>query len=305
MKVTRRTSAALLASLLLGFAASPALANGFDRFQREVAPKLGPQTLTFRGGAPAGAEGFVLNDVVVRQPPKSGGPAVEILRMGRLTVDRLDFARLARGEDAHFAKLRAEGLVASPTAEQTATWRNYGLGHRPSTIDLDFGFDAPRQTLTIRRFEAVTPGQGRLLADASLTGLAALTGPPGSNLLQRSSLRSAKLFFDDQSLAAEAVATAADRAGKSREALIAEWLGVLKLFSLGRDTATVSALDALASFLTDYRRPAGPIQITAAPARPVPISVLQTLWLAPDAATAAGLSVSYPGTRRGAASGLR
>ena len=72
-------------------------------------------------------------------------------------------------------------------------------------------------------------------------------------------------------------------------------------FCDGQGAPTVKALDAVASFVGDWKEPKGPLVISLKPAKTAAMADLDKV-MEPDALVDIfGLGASYPGTREGAA----
>jgi hypothetical protein len=72
-------------------------------------------------------------------------------------------------------------------------------------------------------------------------------------------------------------------------------------FCDGQGAPTLKALDAIASFITDWKAPSGPLVIGLAPAKTAAVSDLDKVMEPNALVDVFGLSASYPGTRDGVA----
>src|SRR5258708_37924047 len=89
--------------------------------------------------------------------------------------------------------------------------------------------------------------------------------------------------------------------GMEPVALIVMSKAVLAGLRAGQGTATLAALDALASYLDDYRQPKGPLRVTLNPPEKTSAAALSAMTTPDEAIKALGLVVSYAGTKPQAA----
>jgi hypothetical protein len=77
----------------------------------------------------------------------------------------------------------------------------------------------------------------------------------------------------------------------------------LGMFAATQGTETVAALDGFASFLGDWKKPAGPLKVSITPAKSASMSDLEKIAEPNALWTRFGLKVDYAGTRAGASTG--
>ena len=76
---------------------------------------------------------------------------------------------------------------------------------------------------------------------------------------------------------------------------------VLAAFAAQQGPDTLKSLDAVASFITDWKAPKGPLVLGLKPAKTAGLSDLDKVAM-PDALTTEfGFTATYPGTKAGAA----
>ena len=289
------------------FTASIASAqNGLQRFESEIKPQIELKTFTYGSAAPVGSAGFVLNNVTAVIP---GNPATgdkeTTLKIDKVTVDELDFDRMKKsdqqGEEIpRFAKLKIEGITGDD--QLFAAVAPYGVPKVPVDMVLDYRLDTATKVLTLSKLEVSLRGEGRVALALVLDGIS-----DKSSQMQGSKddgrLRSATLDIDDTGLIAKVLPAAAKAQGATPEALVAMAVASIAAFTPNQGPATIKALDAVASFIADWKQPKGPIKITIKPAKTAALSDLDKI-MEPNALTDIfGLSVDYAGTRAGAAGG--
>ena len=113
-------------------------------------------------------------------------------------------------------------------------------------------------------------------------------------------LRSASIELDDSGLRAKLLPAIAKEVGLGVEPLIMLTTAQLASFAQGQGPETTKALDALISFVSDWKQPKGPIRISIKPSQAAGFADIDKIGL-PNALTEVlGLSVDYAGTRPGA-----
>lgn len=293
--------AAATALALLVVSAGTTMADGLQRFQAEILPRIPKGDLSYESASALGPSGFVLEQVVIRDRGWKDRPAGEI-RMRRLAVEEIDFGRVWSNEPPHFARVRMEGVVAP---RHTDFLRKQGIPDRPSDLRLDYRYDPRTRVLTVNRFESVSPGLAHLSLEAVLENVRSLAIADTRQLLDSAMVRSLKLSYDDHSALRHAVRKNADQANKPEAALIRDWQAAIALMSAGRGARTAAAADALVSFLQDYRKPNGRLRFSMAPPKPLGLALLMGSVLSADPGQILGLDISYPGTRAGAAAAAK
>ncbi|MSP48944.1 MAG: hypothetical protein EXQ95_06415 [Alphaproteobacteria bacterium] len=301
LDVTIRVRAAVLLVGFLSISGS-ALADGLQRFEREVLPKLPPGSIIYDSAASLGVSGFVLNKAVVTdmaQGNRASSPSS--IHVDRLTVEQIDFDGLGRGEIPHFAKMRMDGVVEMGNREFEALRKRYGVRETLGDLRLEYRFDPRAQTLVVTRFEANAPGLSRLSLEVALDNVRSLSVVDQKQWTETVALRSLKLNFEDQSALQLGVRAMGEQFGKTEAALVREWQTAIAVMSSGKGAQSSLVADTLVSFLQDYRRPKGVLRITVQPTRPLPLGSLMVSILSVDPALALGLAMTYPGARQGAA----
>lgn len=291
------------AALAFGWFAGASAQDGLQRFESEIRPQLELKKFTYDSASAVGSAGFVLNGVVAVIP---GNPATgdkdSTVRIERIAVDALDFDRLRKGapDDAapRFAKLKLEGM--SGDDELFTLLAPYGVPKVPVDVALDYRLDTAAQVLDLKMLEVALRGQARVGLAMVLDGISDKTSEM-PDAKDKGRLRTATLDIDDKGLLSTVVPAVAEEQGVKPGELVAQALVPLAAFTNGQGPATLKALDAVASFLGDWRKPDGPIRITVAPAKTASMADLEKI-LMPNALTEIfGLSVDYAGTRSGAA----
>jgi hypothetical protein len=292
--------AATLWWLLLSGAATAE--TGLERFEREIKPQIQLKTFTYSGAETLGNEGFVLRDVVAVMPANPAtGDTESTLKIDKATVEALDFDRMKNINDddmPRFAKVKLEGV--SGDEEAFAMLDPYGIPRVPMDVTLDYRLDGAAKVFTLKSLEIALRGQGRIGLSLTIDGVSGKSSEV-AEAKDDGRLRSASLTIDDTGLAAKLLPAIAKQQGQAPEALTALALVSIAAFTADQGPPTLKALDALASFVGDWRAPKGPLVISLAPAKTAAMSDFDKV-MQPDALVDIfGLSVSYPGSRDGAA----
>src|SRR5262249_41287908 len=159
--------------------------------------------------------------------------------------------------------------VTSPNAARYgAFWRSLGISDTPSDVRADYRFDAPSQTLTVNRLEIAASGLSRLSLEGVLRNVRSLSPADAHQWTESVAIQSTKLQFEDQSALRRAVHAYAQQQGKSEAALVQEWAMGIALMTNGKGGRTAAAADALVSFLQDYQKPKGRLQVSLSPSKP-------------------------------------
>jgi hypothetical protein len=298
--------AVCLTFIILCGASGASAQSGLQRFESEIKPQIELKTFTYGSASALGSAGFVLNNVVAVIP---GNPATgdkeTTLKIEKVTVDEIDFDRMKKsaqqGEEIpRFAKLKIEGITGDD--ELFATLAPYGVPKVPVDLTLDYRLDTATKVFTLSKLEVNLRGQARVALSAVLDGIS-----DKSSQMQGSKddgrLRTASLDIDDSGLLAKVLPSVAKSQGTTPEALVAMTVAPIGAFTAGQGPATMKALDAIASFIGDWKQPKGPIKITIEPAKTAALADLDKV-MEPNALTDLfGLAVEYAGTRAGAAGG--
>lgn len=282
--------------------------NGLQRFESDIKPQIELKDFSYGSAAPLGSAGFVLNNVSAVIPashPATGGKATT-LKIEKVTVDDLDFDRLKKGaqqgEDMpRFAKMKIEGLTGDDHLFETLA--PYGVPKAPLDFALDYRLDTATKVLTLSKLEVNLRGQARMSLSVVLDGISDQSSQMMKGSKDDGRLRTASLDIDDTGLIAKVLPALAKVQGTPPEALVAIGVGSIASFAPGQGPATMKALDAVASYIADWKQPKGPIKFNIQPTKTAALSDLDKI-MEPNALTDIfGLTVDYAGTRAGVAGG--
>ena len=298
--MTRILPATALAWLFLSTAATAE--TGLERFEREIRPQIELQTFTYKSAETLGDMGFVLNQVVAVMPANPAtGDKESTLRIDKVTVEALDFDRMKNVKDdalPRFAKLRLEGM--SGDEAMFTLLDPYGLPRAPIDVVLDYRLDGASKVFSLNALEIGLRGHGRLGLSLVIDGVSDKSSEVAGTR-DDGRLRSASLTLDDKGLIAKLLPAIAKEQGQTADGYVAFALLSIAAFCDGQGTATLKALDAVASFIGDWQAPKGILTIGLKPAKTAAVSDLDKV-LEPNALVEIfGLSTFYPGTRDGAA----
>ena len=294
----------LLSALLALTLAHAAWAqNGLQRFETDIKPQFELKSFTYSGAAPVGDTGFVLNDVVAVVPANAAtGDKETTLKIKKVTVDALDFDRLkkdAKDDQApRFAKIKLEGLTGDD--ELFTALEPYGVPHTPVDVALDYKLDETAKTLDLKTLEINLPGQAKVALSLVLENLSDKPSQM-AGAKDDGRLRTASLTIDDSGLLAKLLPVWAKQENVSADEMVQTGLMGLGAFAAQQGPDTLKQLDAVASFLTDWKAPKGPLVLGLKPAKTAGLADLDKLG-APDALTKDfGFTATYAGTKDGAA----
>src|SRR5262245_6338354 len=301
----RKFAAALLIVAAWGLAGPAGAQSGLQRFESDIKPQLQFKSFTYSGGAALGSTGFVL-DKVVAVVPGSGatGDKDTTVKIDKVTVDELDFDRMktagASDDLPRFAKLKLEGITGDDEIFTLLT--PYGVPKVPLDFALDYRLDPDSKVLTLSKLEFNLRGEARLALALVLDGISDKTSKI-EGAKDDGRLRSASLDFDDKRLLAQLLPAIAKEQKTTAEAMVAMATVPIAAFAQGQGAETKKALDAVVSFMSDWKKPDGPIKISIKPAKSAKLDDLEKI-AEPNALTDIfGLTVAYAGTRAGAAGG--
>lgn len=295
--------AALMSALLLiGFATGSWAQNGLERFEKEIKPQFELKTLSYGGAEPLGATGFVLKDVVAVVPANPAtGDKESTIRIDTVTVDDLDFDRLRKDSKndlaPRFARLKIEGMTGDD--EMFTALEPYGVPKVPFDIALDYRIDPAVKVLTLNMLEVTLRGQARFALSMIVDGVSDDTDVDTAK--DEGRLRSASLTIDDKQLLDKLVPALASEEGIKPGELITTTLDALAGFAQAQTGETLKALDALASFVGDWKAPRGPLVLGLKPAKTAGLGDLDKIMVPDALSTLFGFTATYPGTRSGAA----
>lgn len=285
--------------LLLAAPAPGSAADGLGQFQ-EMLRRAPHGVLSYERGKAVGDNGFILENVTVKPPPEASGGMtakevkIEPIHIDRIAVEDFDFAAYHKNEPPNFAKLRAEGIAIDAKSFDAFDLRE-ATGHETITADiqLDYRVDPEHRTLTLNRLELDLHGLARIELALALDGI----DPDDRDAAASASLRTASLVFEDRSLLGAALPTAARAHDIDPEKIARLAEAMIDSVRPGQGEAVTAVLDALASYVDDYRHPRGPLRITLNPPDKLPLPALAAIQDPEEAIKRLGLTVSYAGTR--------
>ena len=261
--------AALISALLLfGFATGASAQNGLERFETEIKPQLELKKFSYASAQPLGASGFILNNVVAVVPANAAtGDKESTVKIDKVTVEELDFDRLKKDSKddlaPRFAKLKMEGMTGDD--EMFTALEPYGVPKVPFDIALDYRIDPAAKVLALNMLEVTLRGQARFALSMVLDGVSDKTDLDTAK--DEGRLRSASFTIDDKELLAKLIPAAAKEEGIKPEELITTALDALGGFSQAQSGDTLKALDAVASFVGDWKAPKGPLVLGLKPTK--------------------------------------
>jgi hypothetical protein len=296
------------AVLLLGlslFATAEAWAqNGLERFEKEIKPQLEFKSLTYKG-APLGDKGFTLSDVVAVVPGSAAtGGQDSTVKIDKVTVEEIDFARLkdsGKNDDLPlFAKMKIEGMTGDD--QIGGMMESFGVPKVPVDITLDYRLDPASKVLSLNNLAVALRGQASLSLAMVVEGLSdKASEAPGAK--DNSRLKSATLVYDDKGLLAQLLPAVAKQQSTTPDALVMMAAAPIGIFAAGKAPDTMKALDALVSFIGDWKKPQGPLKISVAPSKSASMNDLDKIEQPNALSEIFGLKIEYAGTRAGAAGG--
>jgi hypothetical protein len=298
MSMTRVLGWMAVASLICCGLAVPAAADGLSRFEKAM--KEAPAgTLTYKSAKALGDNGVVLDGVVFTPPPEKNRTAkTEPIEIKRITVEDFDFAALDKKAPPNFARVRVEGIViGAKPAEGIDLSKLAGIDKITADFQLDYRLDPDKKTMTLNRLELDLNGLARIELSLILDGVTAESVDKPESAMKDATLRTASLVFEDRSLLGKALPAAGKVVGIEPAALVATGKTMLGALRAGEGKAALDALDALASYLEDYKQPKGPLRVTLNPPGKTSAAAFADMKNPDEAIAALGLVVSYAGTR--------
>jgi hypothetical protein len=276
--------------------------NGLERFEHEIKPRIQAETFSYASARPLGDDGFVLTDVLIVAPASDAtGSTRSTTRIDTVTVEQADYDRWKSQSDddlPRFAKVRLEGVVGDGDVFETL--QPYGIAKAPLDIFIDYRLDATSKLLTLNALDVSLRGQGRLSLAFVMEGVGDKTGDVAA-AKDKGRVRNASLTIEDKGMMAKLVPAVAETQGITADQMAAFALVSIAGFAQGQGPETLAALDALASFVADWKVAKGPLVVTLTPAQAVGFADLIRA-LEPNAlGTVFGLKANYAGTRTGAA----
>ena len=295
--------AALVSALLLiGVVNGASAQTGLERFEKDIKPQFELKKFSYASAQPLGPSGFVLNGVVAVVPANPAtGDKESTVKIDKVTVEDLDFERLRKDAkddlSPRFAKLRMEGITGDD--EMFTALEPYGVPNVPFDMALDYRIDPAARVLTLNMLEVTLRGQARFALSMILDGVSDKTDMDSAKDDAR--LRSASFTIDDKQLFAKLVPAAAKEEGITADELIKTALDALGAFALAQSGETLKALDAVASFVADWKAPKGALVLGLKPAKTAGLDDIVKLMVPNALSTIFGFTASYPGRTAGAA----
>src|SRR5882672_10206120 len=293
------------AALFILALAAPARADGLSRFEKTIKPQIPPGALTYKSAKGLGDSGFVLEDVVVTPPPdKTPGSKAEPIQIKRISVEDFDFAALEKQTPPNFIKIKVDGIaIVGKPAEGVDLKELVGIDSIAADLALDYRLEPERQIMTLNRLELAVNGIARLELSMILDGVSMDMATNPDAAMDKATLRTATLIYDDQSLLAKAMPIIAAMQGGDPASMIKLVKTTLDAVRNGQAPETQAALDAAGSYIEDYQKPKGPLKLTLNPSSKISMAAISNAKSPDDVVKALGLVVSYAGTRPGGSSG--
>jgi len=295
MFVTRTFGCWTAAALLACSLALPAAADGLSRFE-EAIKQAPPGSFAYKSGKSLGDSGFALEGVTVTPPPDAtGGAKAEPIAINRISVEDFDFGAVDKNAPPNFVKMRIEGIAIGPKPADGVDLKEMtGLDKLLADFQLDYRVDPDRKTMTLNRLELDLNGLARLELSMVLDGVNPEAVDTAAN---DATLRTATLVYDDRSLLGKVLPAAAKMQGADPEGMVEMAKAGLDGVRAGQGPAALAVLDALASYVEDYKQPKGALKITLTPTAKTSVAALGDFKDPDEAIKVLGLAVSYPGTR--------
>ena len=295
-------SAALSALLVAGLATASWAQNGLERFEKEIKPQLELKKFTYANAEPRGDKGFVLNEVVAVIPANPAtGDQESTVKIQKVTVDELDFDRLKKDsksdEAPRYAKLKLEGMTGDD--DLFTALQPYGVPNVPVDIVLDYRLDPATKVLDLKTLEMNLRGQAKISLALIVDGISDTSGVASAKDDGR--LRSASLTLDDIALLSKLVPAIAKEEGVKADDMVQTARAAIGGFADGQGSETLKALDAVSSFIADWKSPKGALILGLKPAKTAGLSDLDKIMVPNALWTVFGFTASYPGTQDGAA----
>jgi hypothetical protein len=292
------------ALLVIGLAAGSWAQNGLERFEKEIKPQFELKKFSYASAEPLGSAGFILNDVVAVVPANAAtGDKESTVKIQKVTVEELDFDRMKKDakddEVPRFAKLKLEGMTGDD--EMFSALQPYGVPNVPIDIALDYRIDTAAKVLDVKTLQVNLRGETKITLSLVMDGISDKSGMAGAKDDGR--LRTASLTIDDSGLLAKLLPAMAKEQGAKPEEIVQTALVALANFAEAQGPETLKALDAVASFIADWKAPKGPLALGLKPAKTAGLSDLDKIMMPNALVTEFGFTASYPATRAGAAKG--
>jgi hypothetical protein len=286
---------AAAAALVLLSVAAPAKADGLDRFNTLVKPKVKHDGLVYKNAKALGDSGFVLEDVTVKPAPENAAKVAPV-HIKRVSVEDLDFASIEKDVSPNFARIRAEGIVVEGKAVEGVDLKEMaGIDNLVADFQLDYRLDPDRKTLTLNRLELDLNGLGRFELAMILDGVSPEMAGQPNDAMDKATLRTATFVYDDHSLLSKVIPAAAKAQGMDANSAIVMSKGLLDGLKNGQGPDAQAILGALAAYVGDYQQPKGPLRVTLNPPNKASAASVSDIKSADDAIKSLGIVVSYAG----------
>ncbi|HEV8678784.1 MAG TPA: hypothetical protein VGQ90_05360 [Stellaceae bacterium] len=285
------------AAALLLWLVQPAAADGLAKFEKAIKEQP-PGELTYKNAKALGDNGFVLEDVVIKPPEDAVGAKTEPVAIKRVTVEDFDFAGVEKNAPPAFARVRVEGIaISGKPAEGIDLAKLAGIDKITADFKLDYRLDPDKKTMTLKQLEIDLNGLARLDFAIVIEGVSAESVEKPDAAMNDATLRSASLVFEDRSLLGKVLPAAAKMQDIDPAALIGMAKMMLGGLRDGQGPATLAVLDAIGSFIEDYRAPKGPLKLALDPPGKTTAAAVMGMQTPDEAFKALGLKVSYAGSR--------
>ncbi|MCA0304838.1 MAG: hypothetical protein LCH95_20725, partial [Proteobacteria bacterium] len=280
----------------------PALAqSGLEVFEKDIKPQLQFKSFTYGKASAIGAKGFALENVVAVIPAEATGTQDTTIKIVKVTVDEADFERLRASSSSddlpRYAKLRIEGMTGDDALN--GMFESFGVPQAPVDLVLDYRLDPASKVLTLSTLELALKGQGSLSLSMVLEGVSDKASET-SGAKDNTRLRVATLDYADSGLLAQLLPAVAKQQGLPVDAMVAMATAPIGAFAAGKSAETVKALDALASFVADWKKPQGPLRISVKPSKSASFADFDKIEEPNALSDIFGLRIEYAGTRVGA-----
>ena len=153
---------------------------------------------------------------------------------------------------------------------------SFGIPKAPVDVALDYRLSPGAKVLTISKLEVALQGQGKPSLSLVLDGVSDKASE-AAGAKDSASLRSASLVYTDGGLLSQLVPAVAKQQGMVADAMVAMAVAPVAAFASGKGPDTAKALDGLASFIADWKKPKGPITISVAPAKSASLADLDKI----------------------------
>lgn len=275
--------------------------NGLEIFEKEIKPQLQFKSFTYGKAAPVGTKGFALENVTAVIPAEATGMQDTTIKIVRVTVDEADFERLRASSSSddlpRYARMRIEGMTGDDSLN--GMFESFGVPQAPVDLALDYRLDPASKVLNLSNLELVLKGQGSLALSMVLEGFSDKASET-SGAKDNTRLRVAALDYSDNGLLSQLLPAVAKQQGLPVDAMIAMAAAPIGAFAAGKSAETVKALDALASFVADWKKPQGPLRISVKPSKSASFADFDKIEEPNALSDIFGLRIEYAGTRAGA-----